>query len=1216
MSRYAELQATSNFSFLRGASHPHELVEQAKALGQHAIAITDSNTLAGIVRGHVAAKERGLRFVVGCRLEVEVGWNSIVRPSTVRPHGERERSEQSNHARARDEASTVPFGRARDEAHFPMPSKIIPHPERAAGLVRQHSRRVHDVTAASTERHSLLCYPTSREAYGRLTRLLTRGKQRAKKAECKIFYDDFVEFGDGQILVALPPENFSVTPGLDPGVHPMDGRVKPGHDGSRFIAFLERLKADFPGHVYLAAQHLYRGDDATRLHRLAALARQVGVKLVATNDVLYHAPARRRLQDAVTCIREGCTLAEAGFRLNAHAERHLKSPDEMARLFRGYEDALERTVEIVARCAFSLDELKYDYPDESGGAGSTPQARLESLVWNGAAWRYPNGVPDTVTERIEMELRLIEQLDYAPYFLTVHAIMNEARRREILCQGRGSAANSVVCYCLGVTAVSPEMIDVLFERFINDKRREPPDIDVDFEHERREEIIQFIYDKYGRDRAALTATVIHYRPRRAIREIGKVLGLSEDVTAALAGTVWGWYGDAIQQKHVRELGLDPADPTLAPALELATELVGFPRHLSQHVGGFVITRGLLEEIVPIENAAMADRTVIEWDKDDIDALCMLKIDVLALGMLTAIRRGLDLIERHYGKRYDLATIPKEDPAVYEMLQHADSIGVFQVESRAQMSMLPRLKPKEFYDLVIEVAIVRPGPIQGGMVHPYLRRRAGDEKVEYPSKALEAVLHKTLGVPLFQEQAMKIAIVAAGFTGAEANGLRQAMATFRHNGQMPKYKDKFIQGMIANGYKPDFAKRCFAQIEGFGEYGFPESHAASFALLVYASAWIKCFYPEVFAGALLNSQPMGFYAPAQLVRDAREHGVEVRAVDANFSDWECTLEPMEGCKSTVRPSTAPCGRARDEENPLWHEEISLIPSAEHRVSGASSRGTHDGSPHRRALRLGFNQVKGLAQEKMEKFVEHRAGGQPPPNSPPPAGEGRQSGALSGGGFSSIDDAARRGGLDRKSLERLAEADAFRSLGLDRRQALWAMKGVETAPPALFAARPAPPSPDLPAPLPPMPLGQHIIEDYHWTGLSLKAHPLSFLRDGLARRRMVPAAQLRHRRDDERLTVAGIVLVRQRPGTGNVVFVTLEDETGIANLVVWIPVFERFRRIVMGARMIACTGRLQIQGEVIHVVAERMADLTPELRRIGEGAGDQGRLDLAVPSRDFH
>jgi error-prone DNA polymerase len=1211
MTRYAELHCTSNFSFLRGASHPHELVEQARALGHSAIAITDLNTVAGIVRGHVAAKgdaEEGvapIRFVVGCRLEVEVGWSAIVRPSTART------------------VKTVL--RARDEDSLRR-SEIVPHPERAAGLARQHSRRTHHEIAA-TERRSLLCFPTSRAAYGRLTRMLTQGKRRAKKAECKLGYDDLLEFGEGQIFVALPPDSFFFP---SPPHGGGEGRVRWGDTPSiptspshRYAMgpslspqwaerdmfsdlekFLRRLKADFPGHVYLAAQHLYRGDDARRLHRLAALAKQVEVPLVATNDVLYHTPARRRLQDVVSCIREGCTLAAAGLRLNAHAERHLKSPDEMARLFRGYEDALERSVEIAERCRFSLDELKYDYPDESGGAGTSPQQRLESLAWNGAAWRYPEGVPDKVRGQIETELALIERRDYAPYFLTVHAIMNEARRRAILCQGRGSAANSVVCFCLGITEVDPTQINLLFDRFINEKRTEPPDIDVDFEHERREEVIQHIYEKYGRDKAALTATVIHYRPRRAIREVGKVLGLSEDVTASLAGTVWGWYGDAIEKRHVRELGLDPADPILALALELATALVGFPRHLSQHVGGFVITRTKLDELVPIENAAMADRTVIEWDKDDIDALRMLKIDILALGMLTAIRRGLDLLALHYGKRYTLATLPKEDPAVYEMLCHADSVGVFQVESRAQMSMLPRLKPRRFYDLVIEVAIVRPGPIQGGMVHPYLRRRAGEEPVDLPSgkEELRDILDRTLGVPLFQEQAMRMAMIAAKFTGAEANGLRQAMATFRHNGQMPKYKDKFIAGMIANGYEEAFPRRCFSQIEGFGEYGFPESHAASFALLVYASAWIKCFYPEIFAAALLNSQPMGFYAPAQLVRDAREHGVELRPVDINASHGDCTLEPSPSCcRAAVRPSTAPPadtgGAAQDEENFSRHEQQSLIPSAEPGDSRASSRGTHAVIPGHCALRLGFNQVKGLSQAAMAAFVARR-----------------------GEGYRSTDDVVRRGGLDRRSLERLAEADAFRSLGLDRRQALWAMKGVDVAPAALFAARPAPPSPDRPAPLPMMGLGEHVIEDYRWTGLSLKAHPLSFLRAALDRRGVTPAASLRHRRDGERVTVAGIVLVRQRPGEGKVIFMTLEDETGIANLVVWIPVFERFRRIVMGARLVACTGRLQIQGEVIHVVTERLRDWTPALRRIGSAPAPspaQGSLELALPAgRDFH
>ena len=678
--------------------------------------------------------------------------------------------------------------------------------------------------------------------------------------------------------------------------------------------FATHVAADFKGRAYLAAQHLYRGDDARRLARLAALGETTGLPLVATNDVLYHLPERRPLQDVLTCIREGCTIAEAGYRLAANAERHLKSAQEMARLFRGREDAVERSLEIVERCRFSLDELRYEYPEEPVPEGQTPQQRLVELAWQGADERFPEGVPDKVRGLIEHELQLIERLDYARYFLTVHDIVRFARQRGILCQGRGSAANSVVCYCLGITAVDPARIDVLFERFISAARNEPPDIDVDFEHERREEVIQYVYEKYGRDRAGLAATVICYRSRSAIREVGKALGLSVDVVAALAGIVWGWSNDPIADQRVREAGLDPTDRTLRLALDLAAQLVGFPRHLSQHVGGFVITRGPLSELVPIENAAMEDRTVIEWDKDDLDRLGILKIDVLALGMLTCIRKAFALIEKHYGRRLELATVPAEDPAVYEMLSRADSLGVFQVESRAQMTMLPRLKPREFYDLVIEVAIVRPGPIQGDMVHPYLRRRSGREVVTYPSGELREVLGKTMGVPLFQEQAMKIAIVGAGFAPEEADRLRRAMATFKRNGDIHLFRDKFIAGMVANGYERDFATRCFSQIEGFGTYGFPESHAASFALLVYVSAWIKCFYPEVFACALLNSQPMGFYAPAQIVRDAREHGVEVRPVDVNHSFWDCTLEPWSPLTLPLRgslPLPARRGEGRGE-----------------------------------------------------------------------------------------------------------------------------------------------------------------------------------------------------------------------------------------------------------------------------------------------------------------
>ncbi len=813
---YAELQVTTNFSFLRGAAHPDELVVTAAALGHRAIAITDRNSLAGVVRAHHAAKEVGLRLVVGCRLDLRDGT-------------------------------------------------------------------------------SLLAFPEDRAAYGRLTRLLTLGKRRAPKGECHLDYADVVAHGDGQIVVVLPCETADMA------------------------EFAARVAADFRGRAYLAAHHLYRGDDMRRLARLAALGETTGLPLVATNDVLYHVPARRPLQDVLTCIREGCTIREAGYRLAANAERHLKTPKEMARLFRDRLDTVERTLEIVERCRFSLDELRYEYPEEPVPEGQTPQQRLTDLTWQGAAERFQSfvapaeagaqghrsdpgslnsrfrgndeqsGIPDKVRGLIEHELQLIERLDYARYFLTVHDIVRFARQRGILCQGRGSAANSVVCYCLGITAVDPARIDVLFERFISAARNEPPDIDVDFEHERREEVIQYVYDKYGRDRAGLAATVICYRSRSAIREVGKALGLSVDVVAALAGIIWGWSNDPIADLRVREAGLDPTDHTLRLALDLAAELVGFPRHLSQHVGGFVITRGPLSELVPIENAAMEDRTVIEWDKDDLDRLGVLKIDVLALGMLTCIRKAFALIEKHYGHRFELATIPAEDPAVYEMLSRANSLGVFQVESRAQMTMLPRLKPREFYDLVIEVAIVRPGPIQGDMVHPYLRRRSGRESVDYPSEALRQVLGKTMGVPLFQEQAMKIAIVGAGFAPEEADRLRRAMATFKRNGDIHLFRDKFIAGMVGNGYDRDFATRCFSQIEGFGTYGFPESHAASFALLVYVSSWIKCFYPEVFACALLNSQPMGFYAPAQIVRDAREHGVEVRPVDVNHSLWDCTLE---------------------------------------------------------------------------------------------------------------------------------------------------------------------------------------------------------------------------------------------------------------------------------------------------------------------------------------
>ncbi|MEX0759657.1 MAG: error-prone DNA polymerase, partial [Tistlia sp.] len=867
---YAELAVASNFSFLRGASHPEELVTQARALGLAALGIADRNSLAGAVRAHVAAKELGLRLLVGARLVPEDG------------------------------------------------------PE-------------------------ILCYPEDRAAYGRLCRLLTLGKRRAGKGECRFTLDDLLAKAEGQQLIVLPPD----TP---------QQRLEAG-----FPEALRRLAGALPGRVHLAASLLYRGDDARRLRRLAGLAAESGAPLVAVNDVHLHHPARRPLADVLACIREGVTVDAAGWRLAANAERHLKPPAEIARLFAGYPEAVARSLEIVRRCRFSLEALRYEYPEELTDREESVQQALERLTWAGAAERYPHGLSAKLRHALLHELALIAQLDYAPYFLTVHDIVRFARSRGILCQGRGSAANSAVCYCLGITAVDPERAELLFERFVSAERNEPPDIDVDFEHERREEVIQYIYARYGRERAGLTATVICYRSRAALREVGKALGLSPDTVGALAGTVWGWSSEPLPDERVRELGLDPTDRRLRQALDLAAELIGFPRHLSQHVGGFVMTRGRLDERVPIENAAMAERTVIEWDKDDIEALGILKVDVLALGMLTCLRKGFDLLRSHYGRICDLASVPAEDPAVYDMLCKADSLGVFQVESRAQMTMLPRLKPRAFYDLVVEVAIVRPGPIQGDMVHPYLRRRNGEEKVEFPSEELRQVLGRTLGVPLFQEQAMKIAIVAAGFTPSQADRLRRAMATFRKNGDIHLFREKMIEGMVRRGYERDFAERCFKQIEGFGTYGFPESHAASFALLVYVSAWLKCHHPDVFACALLNAQPMGFYAPAQIVRDAREHGVEVRGPDINRSGWDCSLEPA------ADPLKGPAC----------------------------------------ALRLGLRQIKGLAEADGRRLVERRGNGYPDPLT-----------------------LWRRAGLGQRALEALARGDALRSLGLDRREALWA------------------------------------------------------------------------------------------------------------------------------------------------------------------------------------
>jgi error-prone DNA polymerase len=1066
---YAELQTTTNYSFLRGASHPGELVLAAKALGLAAIGIADRNSLAGVVRAWAKGREIGQRVLAGARL---------------------------------DFADTTP---------------------------------------------SVVCYPTDREAWGRLTRLLTLGQRRVAKGECHLTGADLAAHGECQLILVVPPPRLDET----------------------FEAELARLAQAFVGRAWLLASRPYGARDLKRIHRLNKLAERCGAPLIAANDVLYHGPERRALQDILTCVREKCAIADAGLALEANAERHVKSPAEMARLFAKWPQAVERTVEVARRIGFDLAELKYEYPDEPVPPGKTAIAHLTDLAWRGAAWRYPGAIPDKVDRLLRHELALIEELDYPNYFLTVHDIVAWARAKGILCQGRGSAANSVVCFCLGVTAVDPTEPDhdMLFARFISKERDEPPDIDVDFEHERREEVMQYVYARYSRERAAICATVIHYRPRSAIRDVGKALGLTEDVIAALAGTVWGSWGDGLPDDHIRQAGLDPANPEIRRAVALAEELLGFPRHLSQHVGGFVLTKRRLDETVPIGNAAMKDRTFIEWDKDDIDALGLMKVDVLALGMLSAIRKAMNALAFA-----DMADIPREDRPVYDMLSKADSVGVFQVESRAQMSMLPRLKPERFYDLVIEVAIVRPGPIQGDMVHPYLRRREGVEPVSYPAPApehgpadeLKSVLGKTLGVPLFQEQAMRLAIEAARFTPEEANGLRRSMATFRHNGDVGVYGVKFVQGMVARGYDPEFADRCFRQIEGFGSYGFPESHAISFAKLVYVSAWLKCHHPDVFCAAMLNSQPMGFYQPAQLVRDAREHGVEVRPVDILASDWDCTLES---------PLPPPGG----------------VPAKPGGGCGA----------HLSAVRLGLRQVTGLRQAEAARLIEARDAG-----------------------ARTLREIAARAGLSRQTLELLAEADALRALGMDRRQGLWAVKGLA---PEAKARTQAPllalmgPAAETAAHLPAMALGAHVAEDYRTAGLSLKAHPCVFFRTLLDDLGAVSAARLKDMRNGARVVVGGLVLIRQRPGTAKgVVFATLEDETGSANAVIWPDVFTANRRTVMSSRFLVVHGRLQRAGEVIHVVAERFTDLTSRLADIRDAGPPlvRSRTDRLQRSRDFH
>lgn len=1044
--RYAELQVTTHFSFLRGASSAQELFATARELGIEALGVVDRNSLAGIVRALEASRETGIRLVVGCRLDLQDGM-------------------------------------------------------------------------------SILVYPTNRAAYSRLTRLITLGKSRGGKDNCILTFEDVVLYSEGLLGILVPdlPDEACALQ-------------------------LRKMAELFGDRAYLALSLRRRPNDQMRLHELSNLAAKFRVRTVVTNDVLFHEQGRRQLQDVVTCIRTRTTIDAVGFERERHADRYLKPPEEMERLFPRYPEALRRTLEIVDRCKFSLEELSYQYPEEAIIAGKTAQESLEHYVWECVPNRYPEGLPSDVLKIVRHELDLIRTMKYAPYFLTVFSIVRFARSQGILCQGRGSAANSAVCYILGVTSIDPSTNDLLFERFVSAERDEPPDIDVDFEHERREEVIQWIYKTYGKEKAALCATVTRYRAKGAIRDVGKALGLPEDLIKALSSGMWAW-SEEVSDRNVKELNLNPDDRRLILTLKLAQQLMGAPRHLGQHPGGFVLTHDRLDDLVPIEPATMVDRQIIEWDKDDVEALKMMKVDVLALGMLTCMSKAFDLIRQHKDDDLDLASIRQEDATTYAMIRNADTLGTFQIESRAQMAMLPRLKPETFYDLVVQVAIVRPGPIQGDMVHPYLRRREGKEDVEYPTPELEAVLGKTLGVPLFQESAMRVAMVCAGFTGGEADQLRKSMATFKFTGGVSRFKDKLVSGMVSNGYTAEFAEKTFSQLEGFGSYGFPESHAASFALIAYASSYIKCHYPDAFCAALLNSQPMGFYAPAQIVGDARNHGVEIRPVCVNRSRWDCTLEQIDG-------------------------------------------------DDRHAVRLGMRMVRGLATVDAARIVSARAEEM----------------------FSSVDDMWRRSGVPAASLVQLAEADAFRpSLKLERRDALWAIKALRDEPLPLFAAaaeREAKVIPEQHEPdveLRQMTEGHNVVEDYGHTGLTLRQHPVAFLRKELEKRSIVTCEEAMSARDGRWVMTAGLVLVRQRPGSARgVLFITIEDETGPANIVVWSKLFERRRRIVLGASMMAINGKIQREGAVVHLVAQQVFDLSSDLSgladsdaqfRLPTGRGDE-------------
>jgi error-prone DNA polymerase len=1043
---YAELRCLSNFSFLRGASKPEELVERAQALGYSALALTDECSLAGIVRAHVAAKEQSLKLLVGSQFQVQCD---------------------------------APF--------------------------------------------TLVVLATNPNGYGNLCEFITRLRRTAPKGTYRLTLNAISADALADCLVIAVPQRGSTQAQMD--------------------SVARWLLQHFMGRCWLGVEQLRLMDDEMRLHRLRQSSELTAVPLVAVGDVHMHLRSRKALQDVLTATRIGQPLTACGHALAPNAEQRLRSRLALAQRYP--EALLAETLTVAGRCHFSLDELAYQYPSEVIPLGETPASYLRRLAYEGMGRRWPAGAPASVQQQVEHELALISELQYEHYFLTVYDIVAFARSQHILCQGRGSAANSAVCYCLGITEVDPARTAVLFERFISRERNEPPDIDVDFEHERREEVIQYLYQKYGRERAALTATVISYRPRSALRDVGKALGFDEAALDALGSGHRWWSEDGFAPERITESGLDPDSLKVRQLVALTGQLMGFPRHLSQHTGGFVLTQMPLSRLVPIENAAMADRTVIQWDKDDLDAMGLLKVDVLALGMLTAIRKSLDLIGQRKGFDFQMQDIPAEDARTYDMICAADTVGVFQIESRAQMSMLPRLRPRCFYDLVIEVALVRPGPIQGGAVHPYLNRRQGKEAIDYP-KGLDAALKRTLGVPVFQEQCMQIAIIAAGFTPGEADGLRRAMAAWKRKGGLGKYQERLISGMTERGYELDFAQRVVEQVKGFSSYGFPESHAASFALLVYASCWIKRHHPAEFLAALLNSQPLGFYTTSQLVQDTVRHGVDVRAVDVMESDWDCTLEDQ----------------GFDSLSPWERAGVRAAPA-----------------PAMPAVRLGLRLVSGLSHDEAKRLVSAREEG----------------------AFTDSEDLARRAALDQQAMQQLAAADALQSLSGHRRQQVWDASALK-APPALL--KEAPVEEDA-LDLPEAPEGEAIVWDYASLGLTLRRHPLALLRERLQARRFMTAEALKDAPDGRLVRACGIVTGRQQPGTSKgVVFVTLEDETGVVQVIVWKALRERQRNALTRSRLMAVHGVWQREGEVCNLIAGHLEDLTPLLGR------------LATESRDFH